>query len=46
MNNKYKNLFILIMLVVSSVIYGQVKADVFPLEPSLIYSASSLSSPS
>ncbi len=32
MNTKYKNLSILIMLVVSSVIFGQVKAAAFIIE--------------
>jgi len=38
MKNKYKNLIILVMLVVSSVIYGQVKAEAFIVEHQSVYS--------
>jgi len=37
MKKKYKDLFILVMLVVSSVIYGQVKAATFLLETPVTY---------
>jgi len=37
MKKKYKDLFILVMLIVSSVIYGQVKAASFLLEKPATY---------
>jgi hypothetical protein len=37
MKHKYKNLIILIMLVVSSVIYGQVKAEIFTVKQLTIF---------
>ncbi len=39
MNKKYKDLILLIMLVISSVIYGQVKAETFIIEQQTIYEA-------